>query len=62
MSRSTHPASVIQLYRKILTAHRVLPTEHRALGDAYVKEEFRRHQGERLPLATASSAAGSKRV
>ena len=42
---SAFPRSVVVLYRNILTAHRRLPAQHRSLGDAYVKEEFRRHRG-----------------
>ncbi|KAF4600472.1 hypothetical protein EYR38_005101 [Pleurotus pulmonarius] len=32
------------LFRRLLRAHRVLPTEMRSLGDVYVKAEFRRHK------------------
>ncbi|KAG8733821.1 acetate non-utilizing protein 9 [Ceratobasidium sp. 428] len=32
------------LLRRLLRAHRNLPTEMRYLGDDYVKAEFRRHQ------------------
>ncbi|PAV16688.1 ACN9-domain-containing [Pyrrhoderma noxium] len=44
-----HKASIsllppIPLYRGILRAHRRLPYEMRAMGDDYVKAEFRRHQ------------------
>ena len=48
-SATAFPRSVVVLYRNILTAHRGLPANHRALGDKYVKEEFRRHKGERPP-------------
>ncbi|KAF8220430.1 ACN9-domain-containing protein [Tricholoma matsutake] len=34
----------IPLYRRLLRAHRFLPTEMRSLGDDYVKAEFRRHK------------------
>lgn len=34
----------LALYREILRAHRKLPAEMRSLGDAYVKEEFRKHK------------------
>lgn len=35
----------LALYRSILRAHQSqLPEEHRALGDAYVKAEFRLHR------------------
>ncbi|KAF9948989.1 acetate non-utilizing protein 9 [Mortierella alpina] len=32
------------LYRQILRAHRVLPSQFRILGDGYVKSEFHRHK------------------
>ncbi|NXH12958.1 SDHF3 factor, partial [Bucco capensis] len=32
------------LYRRILLLHRALPAALRALGDRYVKEEFRKHK------------------
>ncbi|XP_074842317.1 succinate dehydrogenase assembly factor 3, mitochondrial [Carettochelys insculpta] len=32
------------LYRRLLLLHRALPPELKALGDEYVKEEFRRHR------------------
>ncbi|KAK7208196.1 acetate non-utilizing protein 9, mitochondrial precursor [Myxozyma melibiosi] len=40
----------IPLYRRILRAHRRLPTEHRFLGDQYVKSEFRLHRDTENPL------------
>ena len=40
----------LQLYRSLLRAHRSLPPEMRALGDDYVKAEFRRHQKIDNPL------------
>ncbi|NWZ76867.1 SDHF3 factor, partial [Poecile atricapillus] len=33
-----------RLYRRLLQLHRALPPALRALGDRYVKEEFRRHK------------------
>ncbi|KAM9574700.1 succinate dehydrogenase assembly factor 3, mitochondrial isoform 1-T3 [Guaruba guarouba] len=33
-----------RLYRRILLLHRALPAALRALGDRYVKEEFRKHK------------------
>jgi hypothetical protein len=39
-----YPRSLIKLYRDIRVAHRLLPTEHRSLGDAYVRSEFRQHR------------------
>lgn len=38
------------LLRALLRAHRHLPSEMRALGDEYVKAEFRRHQHIDNPL------------
>ncbi|NXN99299.1 SDHF3 factor, partial [Rhinopomastus cyanomelas] len=32
------------LYRRILRLHRALPAALRALGDRYVREEFRKHK------------------
>jgi len=38
-------ARPLRLFRSILRAHRdCLPPELRALGDAYVREEFKRHK------------------
>ncbi|KAF8622853.1 hypothetical protein AX15_006697 [Amanita polypyramis BW_CC] len=34
----------IPLYRRLLRAHRFLPSDMRSLGDDYVKAEFRRHR------------------
>ncbi|XP_006157568.1 succinate dehydrogenase assembly factor 3, mitochondrial [Tupaia chinensis] len=39
-----HIARVRTLYRRILQLHRVLPPDLKALGDQYVKDEFRRHK------------------
>ncbi|KAK9396270.1 succinate dehydrogenase assembly factor 3 mitochondrial [Crotalus adamanteus] len=39
------------LYKKILQLHRLLPLELKALGDQYVKDEFRRHKSIRLQEA-----------
>jgi len=38
------------LYRSLLRAHRLLPIEMRALGDDYVKAEFRRHKSTTNPV------------
>ncbi|KAF9275529.1 acetate non-utilizing protein 9 [Mortierella alpina] len=40
----------LALYRQILRAHRVLPSQFRILGDGYVKAEFRRHKDVDNPL------------
>ncbi|XP_004632668.1 succinate dehydrogenase assembly factor 3, mitochondrial isoform X1 [Octodon degus] len=39
-----HVARVRALYRRILQLHRLLPVDLKALGDQYVKDEFRRHK------------------
>lgn len=44
MAASAHVAQVRALYKRILVLHRFLPIHLRALGDQYVKEEFRRHK------------------
>ncbi|XP_004677170.1 PREDICTED: succinate dehydrogenase assembly factor 3, mitochondrial [Condylura cristata] len=41
---SRHVLRVRTLYRRILALHRVLPPDLKALGDQYVKDEFRRHK------------------
>uniref|UniRef100_A0A8B9NRG9 Succinate dehydrogenase assembly factor 3 n=1 Tax=Accipiter nisus TaxID=211598 RepID=A0A8B9NRG9_9AVES len=38
------PGGARGLYRRILLLHRSLPAALRALGDRYVKEEFRKHK------------------
>ncbi|CDK26484.1 unnamed protein product [Kuraishia capsulata CBS 1993] len=40
----------LQLYREILRAHRNLPSPQRALGDSYVRGEFRAHRKIDNPL------------
>jgi len=39
-----HVSRVRVLYKAILRLHRGLPLELKALGDQYVKEEFKRHK------------------
>ncbi|XP_004862781.1 succinate dehydrogenase assembly factor 3, mitochondrial [Heterocephalus glaber] len=39
-----HVSRVRALYRRILQLHRLLPVHLKALGDQYVKDEFRRHK------------------
>ncbi|XP_060638197.2 succinate dehydrogenase assembly factor 3, mitochondrial [Anolis sagrei] len=46
-SVSHHVSRVRTLYKKILQLHRALPLELKALGDQYVKDEFRRHKSVR---------------
>ncbi|XP_018550759.1 succinate dehydrogenase assembly factor 3, mitochondrial [Lates calcarifer] len=45
MAASAHVSKVRSLYKRILVLHRFLPIELKALGDQYVKDEFRRHKG-----------------
>ncbi|SJX62562.1 related to ACN9-protein of gluconeogenesis in mitochondrial intermembrane space [Sporisorium reilianum f. sp. reilianum] len=40
----------IKLYRRIMRAHRKLDADMRAVGDNYVKDEFRRHRAIDNPL------------
>ncbi|EST04784.1 Complex 1 LYR protein [Kalmanozyma brasiliensis GHG001] len=40
----------VKLYRRIIRAHRKLDADMRAVGDNYVKDEFRRHKGIDNPL------------
>ncbi|XP_049891596.1 succinate dehydrogenase assembly factor 3, mitochondrial [Epinephelus moara] len=44
MAASGHVSKVRSLYKRILVLHRFLPIDLRALGDQYVKDEFRRHK------------------
>lgn len=44
MAVCAHVSRVRSLYKRILVLHRFLPIELRALGDEYVKDEFRRHK------------------
>lgn len=39
-----HVTRVRSLYKRILVLHRFLPIDLKALGDQYVKDEFRRHK------------------
>ncbi|XP_077584460.1 succinate dehydrogenase assembly factor 3, mitochondrial [Stigmatopora nigra] len=41
---TTHVSKVCSLYKRILVLHRFMPIHLRALGDNYVKDEFRRHK------------------
>ncbi|XP_076455749.1 succinate dehydrogenase assembly factor 3, mitochondrial-like [Babylonia areolata] len=41
---SQHVSHVRALYKAILKLHRGLPLQMQALGDQYVKEEFRHHK------------------
>ncbi|KAF1381216.1 hypothetical protein PFLUV_G00151290 [Perca fluviatilis] len=44
MAASAHVSKVLSLYKRILVLHRFLPIDLRALGDQYVKDEFRRNK------------------
>ncbi|KAJ8273843.1 hypothetical protein GJAV_G00106100 [Gymnothorax javanicus] len=44
MANPTHVSKVRALYKRILQLHRFLPLDLRALGDQYVKDEFRRNK------------------
>lgn len=43
-STLTHVQSVRLLYKSLLRLHRGLPVELKAIGDQYVRDEFRRHR------------------
>lgn len=45
MNGASHVFVVKTLYRRILNLHRGLPITLKALGDQYVKDEFKRHKG-----------------
>ena len=49
----THVQRVRLLYKTCLRLHRGLPTQMQILGDAYVKDEFRRHK-EADPVQTVT--------
>ena len=40
----SHPQKVRLLYKSCLKLHRGLPLHLKAIGDTYVKDEFRRHK------------------
>jgi len=44
MSQLNHVQKVRMLYKACLKLHRGLPLEIKAIGDSYVKDEFRRHK------------------
>ncbi|XP_046874692.1 succinate dehydrogenase assembly factor 3, mitochondrial [Hypomesus transpacificus] len=44
MANLAHVSRVRTLYKRILLLHRFMPIDLRALGDQYVKDEFRRHK------------------
>ena len=48
---SSHVFAVRRLYRRVLTLHRRLPLEQKALGDQYAKDEFRRNKNASIEQA-----------
>ncbi|KAF4080611.1 hypothetical protein AMELA_G00173420 [Ameiurus melas] len=44
MANPGHVSRVRALYKRILMLHRFMPIDLKALGDQYVKDEFRRHK------------------
>ncbi|KAK6327647.1 hypothetical protein J4Q44_G00032920 [Coregonus suidteri] len=44
MANPSHVSRVFSLYKRILLLHGFLPIDLRALGDQYVKDEFRRNK------------------
>ena len=44
MAQSRNVSQIRVLYKTILKLHRGLPLELKALGDQYVKDEFKRHK------------------
>ncbi|XP_077052586.1 succinate dehydrogenase assembly factor 3, mitochondrial [Siphateles boraxobius] len=44
MAHPAHVSVVRSLYKRIMLLHRFLPIDLRALGDQYVKDEFRRNK------------------
>ena len=44
MSSLSHVQKVRLLYKSCLKLHRGLPIHLKAIGDTYVKDEFRRHK------------------
>ena len=47
-----HRSTVLRLYKTILRLHQSLPTELRALGNTYVRDEFRRHKNAQPEFVT----------
>lgn len=44
MTNPAHISKVRSLYKRILLLHRFMPIDLKALGDQYVKDEFKRHK------------------
>ncbi len=44
LEQMSHPERVRFLYKVILRTHRALPPQLRAIGDSYVREEFKKHK------------------
>jgi hypothetical protein len=47
-----HRLTVLRLYKTILRLHQSLPIELRALGNQYVRDEFRRHKNAQPDFVT----------
>ena len=41
---SAHKFKILNLYKRVLTAHKSLPVDLKHFGDVYVKVEFRQHK------------------
>ena len=41
---SAHKFQILNLYKRVLTAHKCLPVDLKHFGDVYVKVEFRQHR------------------
>lgn len=41
---TSHSKNVLKLYKTLFRLHRGLPLDLRSIGDAYVREEFKRHR------------------
>ena len=50
----THVQRVRLLYKTCLRLHRGLPTQMQIIGDAYVRDEFKRHKKVDNPAQIAS--------
>ena len=44
----------LAVYRKILKLHRRLPADFRAMGNAYLRDEFMKHHYPTMPLFTVN--------
>ncbi len=44
MNTPSHAKNVLTLYKAIFRLHRSLPPELKAIGDAYLRQEFKQHK------------------